>query len=163
LCCLGFLRGRAGPATSTLVRFIDEHKGVFGVEPICRVLYALAAQLTLAPPPGQTFQVSIPGFYSSSQTLTSATVDYAEQFATLYRAGPGERADSRRRLRHHRARVGDRLRISPDPAAVRCGGVLLPRTLASLRLAGLRVFGTSHWASGRCPARCRRHERTKIS
>jgi hypothetical protein len=44
--------------------------------------YALRAQLTLAPPPGQTFQVSIPGFYSSSQTLTSATIGYAEQFAT---------------------------------------------------------------------------------
>ena len=44
--------------------------------------YALAAQLTLAPPPGQTFQVSIPGFHSSSQTLTSATIEYAEQFAT---------------------------------------------------------------------------------
>jgi hypothetical protein len=44
--------------------------------------YALTAQLTLAPPPGQTFQVSIPGFYSSSQTLTSATIEYAEQFAT---------------------------------------------------------------------------------
>jgi hypothetical protein len=44
--------------------------------------YALTAQLTLAPPPGQTFQVAIPGFYSSSQTLTSTTVKYAEQFAT---------------------------------------------------------------------------------
>ena len=44
--------------------------------------YALTAQLTLAPPPGQTFQVSIPSFYSSSQTLTSATIGYAEQFAT---------------------------------------------------------------------------------
>ncbi|MGH3289133.1 MAG: hypothetical protein ACRDPD_31410, partial [Streptosporangiaceae bacterium] len=44
--------------------------------------YALTAQLTLAPPPGQTFEIGIPGFYSSSQTLTSATVEYAEQFAT---------------------------------------------------------------------------------
>jgi hypothetical protein len=44
--------------------------------------YALTAQLILAPPPGQTFHVSIPGFYSSSQTLTSATIGYAEQFAT---------------------------------------------------------------------------------
>jgi hypothetical protein len=42
--------------------------------------YALTAQLTLASPPGQTFRVSIPGFYSSSQTLTSATIGYAEQF-----------------------------------------------------------------------------------
>ncbi|MET8566282.1 IS3 family transposase [Streptomyces flaveolus] len=36
-----FLRGRARPATHTLVAFIDEHKGRFGgVEPICRVLTA---------------------------------------------------------------------------------------------------------------------------
>ncbi|WP_256104046.1 IS3 family transposase [Streptomyces sp. ODS05-4] len=34
-----FLRGRARPATHTLVAFIDEYKGRFGgVEPICRVL-----------------------------------------------------------------------------------------------------------------------------
>ncbi|MFE7046729.1 IS3 family transposase, partial [Streptomyces atratus] len=34
-----FLRGRARPATHTLVAFIDEHKGRFGgVEPICRTL-----------------------------------------------------------------------------------------------------------------------------
>jgi methionine-rich copper-binding protein CopC len=44
--------------------------------------YALTAQLTLAPPSGQTFEVGIPGFYSSSQSLTSATIGYAEQFAT---------------------------------------------------------------------------------
>jgi len=49
--------------------------------------YALTAQLTLAPPPGQTFQVSIPGFYSSSQTLTSVTIGYAEQFATYIPPG----------------------------------------------------------------------------
>ncbi len=49
--------------------------------------YALTAQLTLAPPPGQTFQVAIPGFYSSSQTLTSATIGYTEQFATYIPAG----------------------------------------------------------------------------
>ena len=51
------------------------------------VFYALAAQLALATPPGQTFEVGIPGFYSSSQTLTSATVDYAEQFATYIPPG----------------------------------------------------------------------------
>jgi hypothetical protein len=49
--------------------------------------YALTAQLTLAPPPGQTFRVSIPGFYSSSQTLTSATLEYAEQFAAYIPPG----------------------------------------------------------------------------
>ena len=36
------LRGRAGPATDTIVRFTGEHKGVFGVEPICRVLTGTA-------------------------------------------------------------------------------------------------------------------------
>jgi len=51
------------------------------------VFYALAAQLTLAPPPGQTFQVGIPGYYSSSQSLTSATIEYTEQFATYIPAG----------------------------------------------------------------------------
>jgi helix-turn-helix protein len=33
-----FLRGRARPATATLVTYIDEHRHLFGVEPICRVL-----------------------------------------------------------------------------------------------------------------------------
>jgi hypothetical protein len=59
--------------------------------------YALRAQLTLAPPPGQTFQVGIPGFYSSSQTLTSATIGYTEQFATHIppdQAGPQILADA---------------------------------------------------------------------
>ena len=36
---LDFLRGRAGPATAALVRFIDEHRDrLGGVEPICRML-----------------------------------------------------------------------------------------------------------------------------
>ncbi|WP_229911462.1 IS3 family transposase [Streptomyces aurantiogriseus] len=34
----GFLRGRARPAVETLVAFIDAHRQMFGVEPICRVL-----------------------------------------------------------------------------------------------------------------------------
>ena len=67
--------------------------------------YALTAQLTLAPPPGQTFQVGIPGFYSSSQALTSAAVDYADQFAVFLPAGLSWRGPRRhrRRLRYHQA------------------------------------------------------------
>jgi hypothetical protein len=59
--------------------------------------YALTAQLILAPPPGQTFEVAIHGFYFSSQTLTSATIGYAEQFATYIppdQAGPQILADA---------------------------------------------------------------------
>jgi len=51
------------------------------------VFYHLTARLTLTAPPGQTIQLSIPGYYSSSQALTSATVDYADQFASYIPAG----------------------------------------------------------------------------
>jgi hypothetical protein len=45
------------------------------------LFYSLDAQLNLAPPPGETFQLKIPGYYSTSQTLTSAGLGYIEQFA----------------------------------------------------------------------------------
>jgi hypothetical protein len=45
------------------------------------LFYSLDAQLNLAPPPGETFRLEIPGYYSPSQTLTSAGVGYIEQFA----------------------------------------------------------------------------------
>jgi putative transposase len=35
---VGFPRGRARPATATLVSYIDEHKHLFGAEPICQAL-----------------------------------------------------------------------------------------------------------------------------
>jgi hypothetical protein len=46
------------------------------------MFYGLTARLSLAPPPGATFELDIPGYYSPSQTLTSATVMYVDQFAT---------------------------------------------------------------------------------
>jgi hypothetical protein len=46
------------------------------------MFYGLTARLSLAPPPGETFELGIPGYYSPSQTLTSATVIYVDQFAT---------------------------------------------------------------------------------
>jgi len=45
------------------------------------LFYSVTAQLFLAPPPGETFQLDIPGYYSASQALTSAGVGYLEQFA----------------------------------------------------------------------------------
>ena len=45
------------------------------------VFYHLTARLSLTPPPGQTINLGIPGYYSSSQALSSAAVDYADQFA----------------------------------------------------------------------------------
>ena len=51
------------------------------------VFYHLTARLSLTPPPGQTIQLGIPGYYSSSQALTFAAVDYADQFASYIPAG----------------------------------------------------------------------------
>lgn len=45
------------------------------------VLFAGSAVLRLAPPPGQTFQIVVPGFYSGSEAIASAALGYAEQFA----------------------------------------------------------------------------------
>ena len=52
------------------------------------MFYGLTARLSLAPPPGETFELSIPGYYSPGQTLTSATVMYVDQFATYIPSGP---------------------------------------------------------------------------
>jgi hypothetical protein len=51
------------------------------------VFYHLTARLSLAPPPGQTINLLVPGYYSPSQALTSAAVDYADQFAVYLPAG----------------------------------------------------------------------------
>src|SRR5690625_2929726 len=40
-----FLRAGARPATAVVVRFIDDHRDRFGVEPICRVLTELGCKI----------------------------------------------------------------------------------------------------------------------
>jgi hypothetical protein len=45
------------------------------------MFYGLTARLSLAPPPGGTFELGIPGYYSPGPALTSATVMYVDQFA----------------------------------------------------------------------------------
>jgi hypothetical protein len=52
------------------------------------VFYHLTARLSLAPPAGQTINSRVPGYYSPGQALTSAAVDYADQFAVYLPAGP---------------------------------------------------------------------------
>jgi len=46
------------------------------------LFYADAAELTLTAPTGEAMHLTIPGFYSPSQSLTRAGVGYLEQFAT---------------------------------------------------------------------------------
>ena len=61
------------------------------------VFYHLTARLSLTPPPGQTIKLGIPGYFSPSQALTSAAVDYADQFASYIppgSAGPAIVADA---------------------------------------------------------------------
>jgi hypothetical protein len=45
------------------------------------IFYSLTARLEITSPPGDTFRVEIPGYYSPTQSLRSAAVGYAEQFA----------------------------------------------------------------------------------
>jgi hypothetical protein len=45
------------------------------------LFYSVTARLFLVPPPGQTFQLDIPGYYWPGQAVPSAGVGYLEQFA----------------------------------------------------------------------------------
>jgi hypothetical protein len=45
------------------------------------VFYTDAAHLTISPPAGTALHITIPGLYTSQQTLTQATVGYLDQFA----------------------------------------------------------------------------------
>ena len=49
--------------------------------------YHLNARLSLAPPPGDTFEVGIAGFLSSTWVLTAADAGYVDQFATYIPPG----------------------------------------------------------------------------
>jgi hypothetical protein len=46
------------------------------------LFYSDAAELTLTAPAGEAMHLTIPGFYSPSQSLTRAAIGYQEQFAT---------------------------------------------------------------------------------
>ena len=72
------------PAGSTRHRPARHGRPVFALKTVgggALVFYHLTARLSLAPPQGEPLKLGIPGYYSSSQALTSATVDYADQFA----------------------------------------------------------------------------------
>ena len=53
------------------------------------LFYTDAAELTLAPPPGNVLRLTIPGFYSPGQALSRAGIGYLEQFATYVPAHGG--------------------------------------------------------------------------
>jgi len=57
------------------------------------LFYAVAAELTITPPPGQFLHLAIPGFYSSGPALRTAEIGYLEQFSTYVppRGGSGLR------------------------------------------------------------------------
>ena len=46
------------------------------------LFYADAAELTLTAPAGEAMHLTVPGFYSPSESLSQATMGYLEQFAT---------------------------------------------------------------------------------
>jgi hypothetical protein len=73
------------PATATVTdRHLAAPGPVFGLRTVgggALLFYSMTAQLTLAPPPGQTFRLNIPGYFSPAQALTSARIGYIDQFA----------------------------------------------------------------------------------
>jgi len=78
------------PAGSSDTDRHDTAGSVFALKTVgggALVFYHLTARLSLAPPQGEPLKLGIPGYYSSSQALTSATVDYADQFAVYIPAG----------------------------------------------------------------------------
>jgi hypothetical protein len=78
------------PAGSAITDRHDTSGLVFALKTVgggALVFYHLTTRLSLTPPPGQTINLGIPGYYSSSQALTSAAVDYADQFASYIPAG----------------------------------------------------------------------------
>jgi hypothetical protein len=87
-----FWRSRI-PATETDT---DTHEaapaGLAGLRTVgggALLFYALTAHLTLQPTGGQTMNIQIPGYYSTTQTVTFARVGYTEQFATYDPPGRG--------------------------------------------------------------------------
>jgi hypothetical protein len=51
------------------------------------MFYGVTAELHLAVPPRETFELSVPGYYSPGQPLASAALRYVEQFATFIPPG----------------------------------------------------------------------------
>jgi hypothetical protein len=79
-----FWRARL-PATGTVTdRHLAAPGPVFGLRTVtggALLFYSMTARLTLAPPPGETFRLNIPGYFSPGQALTSARIGYIDQFA----------------------------------------------------------------------------------
>jgi hypothetical protein len=73
------------PASATVTdRHLAAPGPVFGLRTTsggALLFYSMTARLTLAPPPGETFRLNIPGYYSTGQGLTSARIGYIDQFA----------------------------------------------------------------------------------
>jgi hypothetical protein len=46
------------------------------------LFYDLTASMTLTAPPGDSIRITVPGYYSPRQPVTSATLSYVDQFAT---------------------------------------------------------------------------------
>jgi hypothetical protein len=75
----------------TWTLYLPESGPVFGLKTVgggALMFYGLTARLSLAPPPGGTFELGIPGYYSSGLILTSATIRYVDQFAAYIPRGP---------------------------------------------------------------------------
>jgi hypothetical protein len=84
------------PAATVTDRHMTSDGQVFGLQTAdggALLFYTDAAMLTLMPPAGEAIHLTVPGFYSSSQSLRVAMIGYLDQFATYVppRGGTGMR------------------------------------------------------------------------
>ena len=85
-------RAKVPAASVTDQHTVAEGGQVFGLRTAdggALLFYTDAAELTLAPPPGNVLRLTIPGFYSPGQALSRAGIGYLEQFATYVPARGG--------------------------------------------------------------------------
>ena len=163
----GFWRKQIPAATVTDSHAAAPGAQVFGLATAgggALLFYTDAAELTLAPPAGEALHLTIPGFYSPSQALTSAGVGYLEQFATYVppRGGSGMRvvADysgiTARNLSRTRRAVSGRVAVLPagsanelEPRPGRIGGPGQPSVRRVLGRLGHRAAQLRDRGEGR--------------
>ena len=79
-----FWQGKLPSATVTVTHASGDEGETFGLRTTgggALVFYTDAATLTITPPAGTVLHLTIPGLYSSAQSLTSAGLSYLDQFA----------------------------------------------------------------------------------
>ncbi len=81
-----FWRSRLPQGSGLTLKHTPSGNQVFGLRTTdggALLFYDLGATMTMTAPQGSSLQIQIPGYYSSDQPVTSATLPYVDQFAVF--------------------------------------------------------------------------------